>query len=84
LGNYLYEIKGISEGCGDDQHIKRLQVIGMTTQRIFTEQEILDGLNNINQTLIQQGLPLMTLDEYKESLKYPISDELLPRYPVKK
>jgi len=56
----------------------------MTTQRIFTEQEILDGLNNINQTLIQQGLPLMTLDEYKESLKYPISDELLPRYPVKK
>ena len=60
-----------------------MQVIDMTTQRIFTEQEILDGLDYINQTLTLHGLPLMTLDEYKESLKYPISDELLPRYPVK-
>ena len=49
----------------------------------MNEQEILDGLDYINQTLTLHGLPLMTLDQYKESLKYPISDELLPRYPVK-
>jgi hypothetical protein len=55
----------------------------MTVQRDFTEKEILEGLDYINQTLTQHGLSLMTLDEYKESLKYPISDELLPRYPVK-
>jgi len=55
----------------------------MTTHPNFTEKEVLEGLDYINQTLIQHGLPLMTLDEYKESLKYPISDELLPHYPVK-
>ena len=48
-----------------------------------SEQGILDGLEYINQSLILQGFPPMTLDEYKESLKYPISDELLPRYPIK-
>ena len=53
-------------------------------ERDFTEHEILEGLDNINQTLTLHGLPLMTLDEYKESLKYPISDELLPRHPAKK
>jgi hypothetical protein len=52
-------------------------------ERDFTEQEILEGLDYINQTLIHHGLQLMTLEQYKESLKYPISDELLPRYPVK-
>jgi hypothetical protein len=56
----------------------------MTMQRDFTESEILEGLVNINQTLTQHGLPPMTLDQYRESLKYPISDELLPRYPLKK
>jgi len=55
----------------------------MTTQRIFTEREILDGLDNINQTLTLHDLPLMTLEQYKESLNHPISDELLPRYPAK-
>jgi hypothetical protein len=48
-----------------------------------SEQDILDGLEYINQTLNMHGFPPMTLEQYKESLKYPISDELLPRYPVK-
>ena len=52
-------------------------------ERDFTEQEILEGLDYINQTLIHHGLQPMTLEQYKETLKYPISDELLPRYPVK-
>ena len=52
-------------------------------KRDFSTQEILEGLDYINQTLTLHGLPLMTLEQYKESLKYPISDELLPRYPVK-
>jgi hypothetical protein len=48
-----------------------------------SEQEILDGLEYINQTLILQGFSPMTLEDYKESLKHPISDELLPRYTIK-
>jgi hypothetical protein len=54
----------------------------MTAQRKFTEQEILDGLEYINQTLIQQGLAPMTLDQYKETLNHPISDEIFPRYKI--
>ena len=50
----------------------------------FSTQEILEGLDYINQTLIHQGLQPMTLAQYKETLKYPISDEILPRYPIKK
>jgi hypothetical protein len=49
----------------------------------FSTQEILGGLDCINQTLTLQGLLLMTLEQYKESLNHPILDELLPRYPVK-
>jgi hypothetical protein len=49
----------------------------------MNEQEILEGLDYINQTLTLHGLVPMTLEQYKESLKYPISDELLPRYPIK-
>jgi len=52
-------------------------------ERDFSAQEILEGLDYINQTLTLHGLPLMTLVQYKESLNHPISDELLPRYPVK-
>ena len=55
----------------------------MTNQWILTEQKILEGLDYINQTLIRQGLPPMTLRQYRESLNHPISDELLPRYSVK-
>jgi len=44
---------------------------------------MLEGLDYINQTLTLHGLPLMTLEQYKESFNHPISDELLPRYPVK-
>ena len=53
-------------------------------ERDFTEQEILEGLDYINQTLIHQGLQPMTLEQYKETLNHPISDEILPRYLVKK
>jgi hypothetical protein len=56
----------------------------MTIQRDFSEQEILEGFEHTNQTLTQHGLPPMNLDQYKETLKHPISDELLPRYPHKK
>jgi hypothetical protein len=49
----------------------------------FSTQEILEGFDYINQTLTLHGLPLMTLEQYKESLNHPLSDELLPRYPVK-
>jgi hypothetical protein len=52
-------------------------------ERDFSTQEILEGLDYINQTLIRHGLQPITLEQYKESLKYPISDELLSRYPVK-
>jgi hypothetical protein len=55
----------------------------MTEHKIFTEQEILEGLEYINQTLIRHGLQPMTLEQYKETLKYPISDEILPRYSKK-
>jgi len=55
----------------------------MTTQRNFTEQEVLEGLDYINQTLILHGLVPMTLEQYKETLNHPISDEILPRYLVK-
>jgi hypothetical protein len=53
-------------------------------ERDFSTQEILEGLDYINQTLIRHGLQPITLEQYKETLKYPISDELLPRYLVKK
>jgi hypothetical protein len=55
----------------------------MISQKDFTEQEILEGLRYINQSLTQQGLKPMTLEQYKEALKHPISDEILPRYPIK-
>jgi len=55
----------------------------MTIQRDFTEKEKLGGLDYINQTLVWQGLPPMTLEQYTATLNHPISDELLPRYPVK-
>ncbi len=55
----------------------------MTSDRTFTIKEILDGWEMINQALIRQNLPTITLEQYKETLKYPISDELLPRYPQK-
>jgi hypothetical protein len=55
----------------------------MTAHPNFTEKEVLEGLDYINQTLILHDLPLMTLEQYKESLNHPISDELLPRYPAK-
>jgi hypothetical protein len=54
----------------------------MTIQRDFTEKEILEGLDYINQTLTLHDLPLMTLEQYRETLNHPISDEILPRYPV--
>ena len=56
----------------------------MAIQKKFTDQEVLEGLKYINQTLIRQGLYPMTLEQYKETLKYPISDEVLPRHPIKK
>jgi hypothetical protein len=55
----------------------------MTEHKIFTEQEILEGLEYTNQALIHQGLRPMTIEQYKETLKFPISDEILPRYPIK-
>ncbi len=55
----------------------------MTVQKNFTEQEILLGLDSINHTLIRHGLQPMTLEQYKETLKHPISEEMLPRYPSK-
>jgi hypothetical protein len=54
-----------------------------TPQEKHTTQKILDGLEYINQTLIRHGLQPMTLEQYKETLKYPISDEILPRYSKK-
>jgi hypothetical protein len=56
----------------------------MTLQRNFTDQEILDGLEYINQTLIQHGLAPITLDQYKETLNHPISHEILPRNKIAK
>ena len=53
-------------------------------ERDFSAQEISEGLDYINQALILHGLQPMTLEQYKETLKYPISDEILPRYPIKK
>ncbi len=50
----------------------------MTSDRTFTIKEILDGWEMINQALIRQNLPTITLEQYKETLKYPISDEILP------
>ena len=52
-------------------------------ERDFSAQEILEGLDYINQTLTLHGLPLMTLEQYRETLNHPISDEIFPRYPVK-
>ncbi|CAM3612737.1 hypothetical protein B0G85_0471 [Polynucleobacter brandtiae] len=46
----------------------------------FTDKEILEGLNHTNQTLIRHNLPLMTLEQYMESLANPVSEEILPRY----
>ena len=45
----------------------------------FTDKEILEGLDYINQTLIKNNLPPMTLEEYKDSLKYPLSEENIPQ-----
>lgn len=53
-------------------------------ERDFSAQEILEGLDYINQALTLHGLVPMTLEQYKETLNHPISDELLPRYPAKK
>ena len=55
----------------------------MTEHKIFTEQEILEGLEYTNQGLIRHGLRPMTIEQYKDTLKFPISDEILPRHPVK-
>jgi len=56
----------------------------MDKSHIFSKQEISDGLDYVNQSLILHGLIPITLRQYKEALNHPISDELLPRYPVKK
>lgn len=56
----------------------------MTEQKKFIDQEILLGLDYINKTLIDHGLQPMTLEQYKETLTHPISDEILPRYPIRK
>jgi hypothetical protein len=45
----------------------------------FTDKEILEGLEYINQTLSKHDLPLMTLEQYKESLKYPLSEDNIPQ-----
>ena len=62
-----------------------LKIEGMTCvacatrlEKVFSTQEILEGLDYINQTLTLHGLVPMTLEQYKETLKYPISDEILP------
>jgi hypothetical protein len=55
----------------------------MITGRLFTEKQILEGLDYINQTLIRNGFQPMTLEQYRETLKHPISEEMLPRYPSK-
>ena len=46
----------------------------------FTEEEMLEGLDCINQTLTLHDCSPMTLEQYKESLHYPITEEMLPRY----
>ncbi len=45
----------------------------------FTDKEILEGLEYINQTLIKHDLLPMTLEQYKETLKYPLSEENIPQ-----
>jgi hypothetical protein len=51
----------------------------MQHEKDFSTQEILDGLALANQALTQHGLPLMNLDQYKETLRYPISEEAMPQ-----
>ncbi len=53
-----------------------------TQNKTFTEEEILIGFEKINATLIHHGLTPMTLEQYKETLNHPISDEIFPRYPT--
>jgi hypothetical protein len=45
----------------------------------FTDKEILEGLEYINQTLLKHNFPLMTLEQYKESLKYPLNEDNIPQ-----
>jgi len=45
----------------------------------FTDKEILEGLEYINQTLLKHDLPPMTLEQYKESLEYPLSEDNIPQ-----
>jgi hypothetical protein len=45
----------------------------------FTDKEILEGLEYINQTLIKHDLPPMTLEQYKETLKHPLSEDNIPQ-----
>jgi hypothetical protein len=49
-------------------------------ERDFSTQQILEGLDYINQTLTLHSLPLMTLEQYKETLNHPISEETTPQY----
>ena len=51
----------------------------MKQEQDFSTPEILDGLANINQTLTQHGLPAMNLEQYKETLKYPICEKAIPQ-----
>ena len=55
----------------------------MKEEKDFSTQEILGGLEYINQTLIHHSLVPMTLEQYKETLKYPISDEIFPHRSTK-
>ena len=45
----------------------------------FTDKEILEGFKYINETLIKNDLPPMTLEQYKETLKYPLSEDNSPQ-----
>ena len=45
----------------------------------FTDKEILEGLEYINQTLLKHDLPPLTLEQYQESLEYRLSEDNIPQ-----